>query len=213
MVRDTGFSRPVIIDIIRAVSSQQHQYDLPFYYQGQLLSTTAQLKVFDSVRTAFGTTAGYQHLWHEAEGRAERSVQWSWLLGGSYYSVTSAADSTTTVHCVRIGAGDPQFNLRNEPGVILRRWERRRRLLPSSNHMACLNPSTRFRASPFHKCLKLLSLHRQKRGPSFRLMRNRPDDGYCALRTQPFLLTIAMRCVWATGSTPGKAIITSLANG
>jgi hypothetical protein len=60
-------------------------------------------------------------LWKEAEGNAAGSVKVTWLNGGRYYSVVSAADTMTSVLFTRIGAGDPNFNLRNEPAFMLRR--------------------------------------------------------------------------------------------
>jgi hypothetical protein len=63
---------------------------------------------------------GYQHLWLEASGRPTSPVKFSWLQGKRFYTVTSAADSTANVFFVRIGAGDPDFNLRREGGVVLR---------------------------------------------------------------------------------------------
>lgn len=44
----------------------------------------------------------------------------SWLMGDSYYSMVTATNSDTELLFARIGANDPDFNLRNEPAFIIR---------------------------------------------------------------------------------------------
>ncbi len=124
LVQSPMFSRPVVIDVFRCVSDASHVYDLPFYYMGQLVYTNVRYEAATAMRTPLGARDGYQHLWREASGRTDETVQFSWLLHRRYYTVTSAADSGTEVFFVRIGAHDPNFNLRNEPAVILRRAAR-----------------------------------------------------------------------------------------
>ena len=121
MVRDSLLPYPLVIDLLQAISAETHTYDLPFYYLGQLITTSIPTKAYSVERRALGATGGYQHLWLEAEGKGSGGVQFTWLNGARYYTVTSAADSLTSVFFTRIGAGDPEFNLRNEPGVILRK--------------------------------------------------------------------------------------------
>jgi hypothetical protein len=121
LVRDARFSAPVVIDVFRITSDESHRYDLPFYYHGHLVNTTLATSAHTRTREAAGGEQGYQHLWVEATTTARDAVQWTWLLGSRYYSVTSAADSGTEVLFVRLGAGDPAFNLRPDPGVIIRR--------------------------------------------------------------------------------------------
>jgi oligo-alginate lyase len=119
LVRDPRFSAPVVIDLFRVVSAKQHTYDLPWYYMGHLIWSSVKYKAYDRSRTTLGEQFGYQHLWLEAEGKGP--AQWSWLNGNRYYTVTSSGDTNTKVLFARIGASDPNFNLRNEPAVILRR--------------------------------------------------------------------------------------------
>jgi hypothetical protein len=121
MISDSTLPKPVIIDLFRIESKQTHQYDLPLYYMGQFIHTNIATKSYDSVRTRAGNTNGYQHLWKEAEGRAQGPVSFTWLQGDRFYSLVSAADSSTSVMFTRIGAGDPNFNLRSEAGIMLRR--------------------------------------------------------------------------------------------
>ena len=88
---------------------------------GQFIHTNVPYKACDSIRTRIGDANGYQHLWKEAEGKADGAVSFTWLAGKRYYSITSAADSSTRVIFTRIGARDPNFNLRGDQGMMLRR--------------------------------------------------------------------------------------------
>jgi oligo-alginate lyase len=121
IVRDNSMPKPLILDVFRIESTSKHRYDLPFYYLGHLVFTNVPYRAFDSSRTRLGSANGYQHLWNEAEGAAAGTIRCTWLEGGRYYSIISAADSATKVFFTRIGASDPNFNLRNEPGIMLRR--------------------------------------------------------------------------------------------
>lgn len=121
MVRDTQFAHPILVDVVKIDADREHIYDLPFYYQGQLITTNAETEAFSSRQTTLGTRSGYQHLWKEAEGKPDGSLQVTWMTGGRFYTLTSASDSATSVSFVRIGATDPKFNLRHDPGIIIRK--------------------------------------------------------------------------------------------
>lgn len=121
MVRDPRLAYPVVLDVFRVVSAEEHEYDLPCYYQGQFLKTNVTLISHTDEQRPLGKSDGYQHLWLEAEGTAQGPVQFTWITGNRYYSVTAAADPQTKLVLVRIGAHDPNFNLRHEPAFILQR--------------------------------------------------------------------------------------------
>lgn len=120
MIKDPAFIKPIIVDIFKLNSSQQHQYDLPYYYMGHLMNTNTEYTAYDQSRTALGKKNGYQHLWKEAETTGKGVFQLTWMTGERFYTLTSAADSLTKIIMTRIGAGDPKFNLRNDPGIMLR---------------------------------------------------------------------------------------------
>ncbi len=120
LVRDAKLPFPVMVDVVRATSATEHDYDLPYWYQGQFLKTNVKLTLTPAERHPLGKANGYQHLWLEGEGAAAGPVQFTWMNGSRYYTVTSAADAATKLVMTRIGANDPNFNLRNEPGFMLR---------------------------------------------------------------------------------------------
>lgn len=127
MVRDARLTKPIVIDVLRIVSAEDHTYDLPFYYLGHFLATNVAYTPHDKQRSAMGEKNGYQYLWNEADGKIpanQASVRFTWMTGNRYYSLVSAADSSTSIYFTRIGAGDPNFNLRNEPAIMLRQQGR-----------------------------------------------------------------------------------------
>ncbi|MFA6540065.1 MAG: heparinase II/III family protein [Bacteroidota bacterium] len=120
MVRDKQFSKPVVIDIFTIKSPTEHQYDFPFYYLGTFLETNVAYTAHSTEKKILGTANGYEHLWVDADGRAPGPVRFTWMNGSRYYSLITAADSSTKVFFTQIGGSDPNFNLRNEPGFMLR---------------------------------------------------------------------------------------------
>ncbi len=120
MIKDTASSKPIVIDVLDVKADKEHQYDLPYYYLGHLMSTNFKYSPFTTELKPMGTKNGYQHLWKEAEAKGVGSSSITWLNGDRYYSITTAADSTIQLFLTRVGANDPDFNLRNDPGFMLR---------------------------------------------------------------------------------------------
>lgn len=121
MVRDPRLPRPVVIDVFRCVAAEPHRYDLPYYFQGTFLDTNVALTRHTRELRPLGSAHGYQHLWLEAEGEArESAVRFTWFNGGRYYTITAATEPGTRVLVTRLGANDPNFNLRPETAFLLR---------------------------------------------------------------------------------------------
>ena len=120
LVRDPKLAFPVVVDVVRATSATEHDYDLPYWYEGQFLKTNVAVRMATTERHPLGKAHGYQHLWVEGEGAATGPVQFTWMNGSRYYTITSAADAGTKLVMTRIGANDPNLNLRAEPGFLLR---------------------------------------------------------------------------------------------
>ena len=121
MVEDDSFKTPYIIDLIKVTSNSLHQYDLPYYYFGQIISTSFKYTNHESL-SPLGNSNGYQHLWNVAEGSSDGSVAAiTWLNNNRFYSITSVTQNGDQLILGRIGANDPEFNLRRDPVFILRK--------------------------------------------------------------------------------------------
>ncbi len=121
IIDDEDFEKPFVVDIMNVTSESENQYDFPYYYLGQLMKTNFEYTV-PSVLVPLGKSNGYEHLWKEAEGKpASDNTTFSWLNHGNFYTLTTAADAEDDLILARIGAKDPEFNLRREPALIIRR--------------------------------------------------------------------------------------------
>ena len=121
LIEEDGFEKPYLLDIIQLDSKTPNQYDLPFYYFGQIISTNFKYETPARLET-LGKANGYQHLWKEGNATlATANAKISWLNNGSYYTLTSVNQPNDEAFFVRLGANDPDFNLRRDPGIILRK--------------------------------------------------------------------------------------------
>jgi hypothetical protein len=123
MIKPDGFDKPIIIDLYEAASKKEHQYDLSFYYLGQLMATNLKYTPYTTQRSQLGTKNGYEFLWKEAEAKAETNNAFiTFLNGNRFYTITNHTDnfSNRLFFFNRIGANDPNFNLRNEPSFMIR---------------------------------------------------------------------------------------------
>ncbi len=122
MLKDESFANPLIIDLFRVETEEAHQYDLPFWFQGHLLSSNFSYHTATTQLNTLGTDHGYQHIWKEAEAKAEgNQAQISWFGQGKFFSLSTYTQSDDSLIFARLGANDPQFNLRHDPVFILRR--------------------------------------------------------------------------------------------
>ena len=114
--------QPVIIDLFKAISDMPHTYDLPFWYSGQFIDASFKYTAPGNTQQALGAANGYQHIWKEGSGKTAESVGALTLLNhAAFYSVSCLADTGTAFILMRSGANDPNFNLRREPGMLVRK--------------------------------------------------------------------------------------------
>lgn len=124
---------PVLVDLFRLSSRDRHQYDYPVHYRGQFIAADFAYHSCEQL-SPLGRSNGYQHLWELARGRIDAtrgSASVSWLMGHSYYSLTTALPGGGEIIMARTGANDPDFNLRSEP-LLLVRTEGKDQLFASS---------------------------------------------------------------------------------
>jgi hypothetical protein len=121
VIKSEGFEKPFLLDIMKVNSATKNQYDFPFYYMGQVLNGNF---TYDSPTTLnpLGKKNGYQHLYLEGKGNpASSNTQFSWLGNGKFYTLTSATHKSDELLLTRLGANDPDFNLRRDAALMIRR--------------------------------------------------------------------------------------------
>ena len=121
MIRDSRFERPFVLDLFRTSAKKSRQYDLPFWFMGQHLEANFDLQTPTELRV-LGEENGYQHLYLEAVGRPSTdNAQFQWMGDGTFYTLTSAVGADDELLFTRLGANDPDFNLRRDAAFIVRR--------------------------------------------------------------------------------------------
>ena len=121
MIKSSGFEYPLILDIFRVNSEEKHTLDFPFYYYGQEVMTDFKYSKNTTDLKVLGTKNGYQHLWLEASGKSNKSTScFTFVNGTRFYSITTLTNPESELMMTRIGAGDPNFDLRNDPCFMVR---------------------------------------------------------------------------------------------
>ncbi|WP_400072388.1 alginate lyase family protein [Zobellia russellii] len=121
LIKIDDFERPFVLDILKVASQTKNQYDLPFYFMGQVIQTNFDFS-FPKIVEPLGGENGYQHIWSEGLGHPNAdNSKLSWLENGKFYTLTTASQKEDELQFVRIGANDPEFNLRRDAGLIIRR--------------------------------------------------------------------------------------------
>ncbi len=120
LFKPEGAAASLLIDVFNAQSTQKHQYDLPFWYQGHITNAPFEIAANTQTLQAMGDKQGYQHAWLNATGRVKEGNGVITLLNNKkFYTTTFIADTTLRVQFITSGAGDPEFNLRNEKAFVL----------------------------------------------------------------------------------------------
>src|SRR6188768_699849 len=114
--------KKIIVDLFNAIASKPTQFDLPFQYNGQLINASFKYQPATKTQETLGKKNGYQFLWKEAEGSVKDTIaQFTFLNSKTYYTISSLVEDSATLFFTRIGANDPNFNLRREPAYIIRK--------------------------------------------------------------------------------------------
>jgi oligo-alginate lyase len=121
MLQSEGSQTPFVLDILKVSAATKNQYDLPFYYMGQVIQKNFTITTPKSL-SALGKQNGYQHLFVEGKGKAaDTSSQFTWLNEGVFYTISTASEPKDEILLTRVGANDPEFNLRRDAGMMIRR--------------------------------------------------------------------------------------------
>lgn len=116
-----SLEQAIVLDVFKVKALGKHQYDLPYYYNGQYIGTNFPIKFFSKKITPLGSDNGYQHLWLKGKGKSDTGIaQVTLLTNNRFYTLSTLTDDNTEIMFTNIGANDPNNNLRNEPAVMLR---------------------------------------------------------------------------------------------
>jgi len=122
MVHDDHFKQPILIDIFGITSDSSVNADLPFHFKTQYMASSFPIDVETTSLKTLGGGSGYQHLWKEGSGKLNQSpYSVTWFSDGIFTTQYGLSEPDDEVIFARIGANDPNFNLRKEPLYIHRK--------------------------------------------------------------------------------------------
>ncbi|WP_026978742.1 heparinase II/III domain-containing protein [Flavobacterium tegetincola] len=156
-----NFENPILIDLFSITSKSTHQYDLPYYYLGQMIDANFKYET-PTVLEPLGTKFGYQHLWKVGHSTLEKNetTQLTWLSNSKFKTITAASKSGDEVIFAKIGANDPKFNLRNNPAIIFRRKNAKdTRFLTITETHGSYSPVTESAKNAFSSIKELKIIH------------------------------------------------------
>ncbi|QKJ31525.1 alginate lyase family protein [Mucilaginibacter mali] len=115
-----GLDKDLLIDVVRGLSGKDHQYDLPFWYQGHITDQSFKTNVVTNNLKALGKKDGYQHLWLNSQSNLHNGDDHITILNNlRFYTIHIAADSAMQVKLVTLGANDPNMDLRTEEKAFI----------------------------------------------------------------------------------------------
>lgn len=121
MIKDSDYNNPYVLDIMHVTADKANQYDLPLYYSGQIMQTSFEYTKLQ-IPDVLGISNGYQHLYKEAYAKANsNNISLNWMFNDKFYSYTAVTAPNDEIILAKIGANDPEYNLRPEPSLILRK--------------------------------------------------------------------------------------------
>ena len=125
---------PLILDVLQANSDKEHQYDYPLWYNGHFDSLNFPYTKSSNGLQTLGTKNGYQHLWLEAWGQNEKTntSSFTFVKDNRLYTISAATTPRTELKMLRLGANDPDFNLRNETAFLIREKEQKNHTFATS---------------------------------------------------------------------------------
>ena len=113
--------RPLLVDLLK-VSGNAKIIDIPTHYLGQFIEISEPL-IAPTAPTRLGIDSGYQHILEEARTDviSGSALKFTWLNANRFYTMFRSVKSGDAFIHGRLGANDPDFNLRRDPVLIHRR--------------------------------------------------------------------------------------------
>ena len=182
LLKDEHFRNPLLIDVFRAESEKENQYDLPTWFMGHLLSASFEYATQTQQLSTLGNNHGYQHLWEEANGKSDgKGNQITWFthegdggsqVRGKFFTLTTASLPNDALIFARAGANDPNFNLRHDPVFIQRRKATSTVFASVIESHGIYNPVSEIPLSPFSGVAAVKVL---RDNMAYTVVRNRPQ--------------------------------------
>lgn len=144
------FEYPVMVDVMKVDSKENHIYDMPVHYKGHLISTNYHYNAFTDSRKVLDDKNGYQYYWIEALAESLSKVSTTtWLCENRFYSLSTITNNGDEIYLNRLGANDPKFNLRHEPCIMHRSNGKNRTFVSTIEIHGEYNPQLEYTLNPY----------------------------------------------------------------
>lgn len=151
LLSEKYLGQPLVIDLMKVQSDKTHKYDLPLHYSGHLIHTNYKYAAQDKIRKALGNKNGYEFFWVEAIADSlPATATTTWLKGNRFYTLSVTSNNTLSIYLNKLGANDPNFNLRNEPSILLRQNNAKNTTIVSTIEIhGDYNPQKEYTINPY----------------------------------------------------------------
>lgn len=123
---------PVVLDIFNCTSNVDgNTFDYALHYKGQPTAFSFDLTPSLTEKKVMGEKNGYQHLWGDAVSKdfdSQDVASFTFLEKERFYTISTVVDDHSKIYLTQLGANDPNFNLRNERGLIIRNSNKKNQL-------------------------------------------------------------------------------------
>lgn len=173
LLKVAGLAKPLLIDVFQALSDQPHQYDLPFWYKGQLVASSFKINANRNNLKALGSKYGYEHIWLNAESTVDAKGGFISILNNKrFYTTHFTTDSEIQVKQLSLGANDPDMSLVESKAFMLSQKQAKNQVFFSITEAhGKVNPigETAVGASSSVSELKIISATEQEVNISFKV--------------------------------------------
>ncbi len=124
LITDDDLTGPVFLDIMQINSHETVSIDMPLWFVGHHMQSSFNCPKTTDALSTLGTDNGYQHIWQEAACTAGNdNIHFNWFGNEQFYTLHSASNPNDSILMGRLGANDPNYNLRPDPVLIHRRTD------------------------------------------------------------------------------------------
>jgi hypothetical protein len=169
---DSIDGRKYIIDLFKVNAAGKHQFDLPFHYNGQVISTNFKYITPTTLET-FGKHDGYEFMWKEGEAiKINGLAQFTYLNKEKFYTISTLTTDTTNIYFTRIGANDPNFNLRPETSIVFRKTKQSPIFLSVLEIHGSYDTRNEFSYDTYSKVKEIIVLQQDDKTTVFKIVLN-----------------------------------------
>ena len=122
LIKDESLRKPIVLDFMKFKSEKSVTVDMPLWYTGAVMRSSVDCTKELTSLSTLGTKNGYQHIWKEGESKVNASsFSFNWFGNDRFYTFHAVSDKEDQILMGRLGANDPNFDLRSDPVMIHRK--------------------------------------------------------------------------------------------